>query len=123
MQIPALEPVPLVRTALGYYCHPTFDLYWTKKFGQAEGCSAEEWQELKTYFGIEVCTVDMEHDLDESSQVYKDFFEKGGCDVSGWTPSTPNGDGWFLLSINDTEDGPIAMWARKMVGENGNNKS
>ena len=123
MQIPALEPVELVRTDLGYYCHPTFDLYWHKKFGQAEGCSAEEWQELKNYFGIEVCTVDMEDDIEVGGDLWKSFFDDGDPDVRSWNPTPPLGDGWFLLSISDLEDGPSAMWARKMLGENGNNKS
>ncbi|KFJ08631.1 hypothetical protein DR66_6063 [Delftia acidovorans] len=31
-----------------------------------------------------------------------------------WQPTAPQGDGWKLVSIFDTEDGPVAWWLREL---------
>lgn len=32
---------------------------------------------------------------------------------SAWEPPRPEGEGWFVLSIHDTEDwGPVCVWVR-----------
>ncbi|WP_448677313.1 hypothetical protein [Delftia acidovorans] len=31
-----------------------------------------------------------------------------------WLPTPPHGDGWKLVSIFDTEDGPVAWWLREL---------
>ncbi len=31
-----------------------------------------------------------------------------------WLPTPPQGDGWKLVSIFDTEDGPVAWWLREL---------
>ena len=35
-----------------------------------------------------------------------------GPDISAWEPERPEGDGWFIGSIHDTEDGPVCVWLR-----------
>jgi hypothetical protein len=38
--------------------------------------------------------------------------------VKAWNPTPPEGGGWFLIAIYDTEDGPYACFARpKAAGE------
>lgn len=39
--------------------------------------------------------------------------DPNGCNFNAWTPSRPDGDGWCLVSIHDTEDGPVAWWLRQ----------
>lgn len=34
------------------------------------------------------------------------------CAVNEWQPTPPKGEGWFLLAIYDTEDGPYACFTR-----------
>lgn len=34
-------------------------------------------------------------------------------DVTNWQPPKPEGEGWFVLAITYTEDGPQCFWARK----------
>lgn len=41
-------------------------------------------------------------------------WEKGIQDVSDWHPSAPEGEGWFMGSIHDTEDGPVCVWLREV---------
>ncbi|MEH0046558.1 hypothetical protein, partial [Escherichia coli] len=35
-----------------------------------------------------------------------------GPDISAWEPERPEGEGWFIGSIHDTEDGPVCIWLR-----------
>jgi hypothetical protein len=37
-----------------------------------------------------------------------------GRGISDWQPSAPAGDGWFIGSIHDTEDGPVCIWLREV---------
>lgn len=39
----------------------------------------------------------------------------GDRDVSGWTPKAPEGDGWFLAVVSESEECPYAVWARPGV--------
>ncbi len=32
-----------------------------------------------------------------------------------WEPERPEGEGWFVGSIHDTEDGPVCIWLREKV--------
>ncbi|ATA53888.1 hypothetical protein CKY39_12165 [Variovorax boronicumulans] len=59
-------------------------------------------------FGIESAFTLMEHDADlEAMEAYD-----GNC--AAWTPSPPDGEGWLLTLIYDTEDGPCAMFVREL---------
>jgi hypothetical protein len=43
--------------------------------------------------------------------------EAGDADISEWIPTPPAGEGWFIGSIHDTEDGPVCYWLRPVEGE------
>ncbi|KUZ35246.1 hypothetical protein [Burkholderia territorii] len=66
-------------------------------------------------FGIESAFVHMENDVD--GDTYDLYFESNSPDCSMWTPSAPAGDGWLLLEIYDTEDGPVALFVREKKPE------
>lgn len=38
--------------------------------------------------------------------------------VRGWQPTPPKGDGWFLISIHDTDNGPCACFTRERAEVN-----
>lgn len=61
-------------------------------------------------FGIEAAFIHMEDDVD--CDTYDRYFASNSPDCSMWTPSIPRGDGWLLLKIYDTEDGPVALHVR-----------
>jgi hypothetical protein len=47
--------------------------------------------------------------------VYRSDSIDGGPDegdFSGWEPEKPEGDGWFVGSIHDTENGAVCIWLR-----------
>lgn len=78
-----------------------------------EGTRADKFLEA---FGIETSFVSMESDLPDFAERWH---EEGLTDCSKWMPTPPAGDGWLLLEIYDTEDGPYAMFGRdKYEAEN-----
>lgn len=64
---------------------------------------------LLAAFGIATSLVSMESDAPETAEAY---FEAGDPDCSAWNPTPPQGEGWKLIALYDTEDGPYAMFAR-----------
>lgn len=44
-------------------------------------------------------------------------YSEGDIDILVWQPSKPQGDGWFIASIYDTEDGPVCLWVRHPTEE------
>jgi hypothetical protein len=88
------------RDEYGFWSHSVFD-----EFGDEE-IIPEDWF---TSRGVKVASVKFEYDAPEELQ--NDWFEDGEPDCSAWNPSRPEGDGWFVLSIHDTDDGPICVWA------------
>lgn len=39
--------------------------------------------------------------------------EDGDYDISAWHPAPPEGEGWFIGSIHNTQDGPYCIWLCK----------
>ncbi|VWB69817.1 hypothetical protein [Burkholderia lata] len=66
-------------------------------------------------FGIEAAFIHMENDVD--CDTYDQYFASNSANCSAWTPSAPAGDGWLLLEIYDTEDGPVALYVREKKRE------
>ncbi|MGV4659102.1 hypothetical protein [Burkholderia pseudomallei] len=66
-------------------------------------------------FGIEATFIHMEDDVD--CDTYDRYFASNSPDCCTWTPSSPQGDGWMLLEIYDTEDGPVALYVREKKSE------
>ena len=63
--------------------------------------------------GLEYCMVEMEYDGQE--ELMEKWVNEGLCDCTAWDPSPAPGDGWFVFSIHDTEDGPVCVWVRHKV--------
>lgn len=63
--------------------------------------------------GLEYYMVEMESDGPE--ELNQQWLDSGLIDCTPWEPSAPPGDGWFVFSIHDTEDGPVCVWVRHKV--------
>lgn len=50
-----------------------------------------------------------------SDDVMGDGGEAYWAAMRAWQPTPPSGEGWLLASIMDTEDGPAALWVRKVA--------
>lgn len=65
--------------------------------------------------GVEIQCTSADEDLDcEEYDRMSGTDPEGPFNFTDWKPSTPDGEGWKLVSIHDTEDGPYAMWLRQI---------
>lgn len=91
----------------GLVCHPDIDLIYELLGVDDEGEASNRFiKEL----GYKSYQVHMEVDAPVLADRY---FENESTNCSQWTPSKPDGEGWLLVCIVDTEDGPVACYVRK----------
>ncbi|HCO3755925.1 TPA: hypothetical protein ACNTUM_000667 [Escherichia coli] len=102
-----MESLVVERNEDGYWTHPEY----SSLFGDREIISKSEFNAFCEKHGIESTMVELE--CDDNEEVKKSYFEDGNPDISKWQPSRPEGDGWFIGSIHDTEDGAVCVWFRK----------
>lgn len=105
--ITAVEPQ---RDQYGYWTHPD---YFVPSDGREYGAPGEfeAWLDDNRVVGHLQW---MESDVTEEQL---EALEAGGGDISRWNPTPPEGDGWFIASIHDTEDGPVCYWLRPVEGD------
>lgn len=106
MSIKLIQPATIERDEHGYWTHPDYPEH-------DEDSPASLFEEWFTSQGLESACVLFEDDAPEELQ--DAWLESGEADVEKWQPTTPKGDGWFLLSLHDTENGPVAIFARPMA--------
>ncbi len=78
-------------------------------FDEGDGDKCKAWIAEQ---GLEVAKEELEYAGDQA--VADRYFEAGDPDCSYWDPDRPGGEGWFCLSIHDTDDGPVCWWARRV---------
>lgn len=99
-----IQPVPVQRDEHGYWTHPDYPKWDEETSVQ----TIKEWYEEQ---GLEHAVVLFEDDAPED---LTDAWEATGeDDCTKWEPTVPKGDGWFALSIHDTERGPVCIWVRR----------
>lgn len=95
-----IKPMEVKRDQYGYWSHPDYLAFCD---GREFIPSAEfnQWMESQ---GL------------QWSVSYRDEEEVepgiDGSDVFSWGPKSPAGEGWFVGSIHDTEDGAVCIWLR-----------
>ncbi|MBM2597665.1 hypothetical protein [Pseudomonas sp. BDPW] len=90
------------RDQFGFWTHPNYpDL--------ADNCSSNEAQETLRRLGLELQNVFMESDAPR-------LYDSARSDqrYSEWIPTRPEGAGWFVLSIQDTDNGPVCQYVRPL---------
>ncbi|MGI9565250.1 hypothetical protein [Pseudomonas fulva] len=98
-----IQPVAVERGEHGFWTHPAWP-------------STEEELIPYAWFhdrGLDVKEVEFEYDAPETLQAA--WYHDGTADCTAWNPTQPAGEGWFVFSIHDTEDGPICVWVRPKV--------
>lgn len=96
-----IQPLQVVRDEYGFWTHPAWP-------DDGDECALP-----LSWFGehgMEYCVVEMENDAPEG--MMEAWMDDADYDCTPWQPSKPAGDGWFTLSIHDTEDGPVCVWVR-----------
>jgi len=93
-----LKPVTPARDSDGLWTHPDYP-------------AAEEGQLTETNFSQWLQLVGFESHVEAPA-----YCANCESDISDWEPTAPEGDGWFVGSIHETEDEPYAVcvWLRKL---------
>lgn len=85
----------------------------TTFLGDREYVPKTEWLDWCAQHSIETQIHYMEYDLDENHPAWIRYFDEGNAGSIGWNP-VPPGSEWHMLSIHDTEDGPVVIWYREV---------
>lgn len=95
-----ITALPVERDQYGYWTHPAYDEFCDGR----EHITDDEFNVWSSANGLEwLVEYRDEDEIDPSVD---------GYDISGWKPEPPAGDGWFVGSIHDTEDGAVCIWLR-----------
>lgn len=112
MSIKPIEAVEVIRDEDGWFSHPQY--FTEPEWDDVDTFTREEFDKYCTERGLETAVTDMESD---DFDMHDRYCEEGQVDCSAWEPSRPAGEGWFVLSIHDTEDGPVCVWGRRLQSE------
>lgn len=100
-----IQPMEPQRDREGYWTHPGMPAIETS--AQFDAWQAEQ--------GFECSVVMLDGDDGIGAQDAGERYAEGDTDILAWQPSKPEGEGWFIVSIHDTEDGPACVWVRPKV--------
>lgn len=108
-----IQPVEVVRGEYGSFVHPDLSAALKAQFGQRDFYTWLELCDFAENQNIELEAVSFE--LDAPEQLQEKYYGGDDPDISAWNPSPPNDQaGWFIVSLHDTEDGPVCWWARPL---------
>jgi len=102
-----ITPVAVERDEYGYWTHPAYAAYC----GDRDFIPADEYNQWLREIGMGCAFTLLEYERDSTAQ--RRYFETGNADVHDWEPSKPDGEGWFIVSICDSDDGPVCTWMRE----------
>jgi len=95
-----IQPCEVVRNSYGMFTHPDFPAWH-------EGTHRDT---VADWFTFNKGTRHVVHFDDTAPDLlFKAWLHNGGCDLSKWEPSCAANNS-FLLSIHDTENGPVAWF-------------
>lgn len=102
-----IQPAAVLRAPDGYWDHPHLPAF-DPDDASGEMLSWLQEQRLQTAYDI----------FEDWAPDDHPYIQTGTGSISDWQPQPPAGEGWFLLSIYETEDnGPVAMYGRREVPE------
>ncbi|WP_353175728.1 hypothetical protein [Delftia acidovorans] len=101
-----LDGRAIERDAQGLGEHP--DLPWLD-----EGMNPPKFFEA---LGLQLVGVSAQDQLDvDAYDAMAGNYDSKDFNFAAWAPASPEGTGWCLVSIHDTEDGPVAWWLREQA--------
>ena len=93
--------MPVERDQFGYWTHPLYEAFCDGR----EHVPTAEFNDWMNAQGLQwAVSYRDEEDIDPAVD---------GYDISAWQPEAPAGEGWFVGSIHDTEDGAVCIWLRQ----------
>ncbi|MDN0109418.1 hypothetical protein [Yersinia mollaretii] len=104
--IKTITAVPVERDSNGFWTHPDF---FVPANGNEFGVEGEfyAWKALNRVTGAMGWMED-----EENAEELQAEYDSINFSVSKWNPTPPYGDGWFMVSIHETDDGPVCYWLR-----------
>lgn len=102
-----IQPMEVQRDRNGYWGHP--DLPQIETNEQFEAWIAAQ--------GLQYSIHCLDGDDGIGAEDALERYSNGDIDILAWQPSKPHGEGWFIVSIYDTEDGPVCLWVRRPTQE------
>ncbi len=102
-----IKATEVQRDEEGYWTHPDFP-EWD------EDTSKETIEQWFSDNGIGYSLIEMEWDAND--ELLNRYYDDGDIDISAWQPVCEL-PGAFLLSIHDTESGPVAIFATPKAAE------
>ena len=100
-------PEPIVRNTDGSYYHPAYVAFCDGR----ESISFNELDDWLDGLGLECAFIEFDQEPDtEAAREYAT-----NASFTTWQPEQPAGDGWFIASIHESEDGPQCIWVRPSV--------
>ena len=100
----AITALPVERDQYGYWTHPEYDKFCDGR----EQISSDE-------FNVWMAEQGLEWTVDYRDEDFLEGTDVDGADISMWEPEKPAGEGWFVGSIHDTEDGAVCIWLRNTM--------
>lgn len=94
----------LKRDDNGYGALPGFEDFAVPDEGLAPGAVVN---------GHEIALVELCDDANAKETAA--FWLGGGADISAWQPQPPEGDGWILSAVVESDQGPVAVFAKPGV--------
>lgn len=104
-----LKPEPVRRDEEGDWTHSAL----SELVGDREYIPSVEWKAWQAKHNIQALILQMEFELDEDHPAWIRHFDEGNPGSVGWNPEPP-GEEYHMLSIHDTEDGPVVIWYREI---------
>ncbi|ARA20750.1 hypothetical protein ACVW6Q_003011 [Escherichia coli] len=98
-----IKEMPVERDEYGCWTHPEYEKFCAGR----EYISTEEFDAWMKENNLQWTIRSMDEDHFN--------LDADGPDIAAWEPERPEGEGWFVGSIHDTEDGPVCIWLREKV--------
>ncbi|WP_457967582.1 hypothetical protein M1D68_15795 [Pseudomonas sp. R4-84] len=98
-----IQSMPVERDSTGCWTHPAWP-------STEDDLIPYAWFDAR---GLEARELAFEYDAPE--EVQASWLSEGIADCAAWDSTVPVGEGWFIFSIHDTEDGPICVWVRPVT--------
>ncbi len=105
--IKLIQPATVQRDKYGSWYHPDLPDFAGTDEATDDSPKYEDWRAAQ---GLEVSMFALENE--DEHPAHTRYFDEGDPDFHDWDPK-PEGDGWFMLAIGDTEDGPCATFVRR----------
>lgn len=85
----------------GHIYHPDMDGIGFDEFDMGPQLRALGW-----------CSTTVSFESDSTDEQKDRYSDSNSPDCSFWAPTSPDGVGWLMAAIYDTEDGPVALFVR-----------